>query len=118
MSSEWPYAAVSSEIDLWVVNLEDGTLRHLQDRTWNLLGWVGDDVWFYRNPNQRPDVPMGGVYRVPVAGGLEELVLEVPLDCGGWMRLAPGASGITCDVTEARLDLHVIDGFDPEREEK
>jgi Tol biopolymer transport system component len=115
MSPEWPYAGVTSEIDIWVVNLEDGTLRHLQDRTWIILGWVDDHVWFYRNPNQRSDVPWGGIYRIPAAGGTEELMLDLPPDCSA-EALAPAALGIVCEMTEARQDLHVIDGFDPQRE--
>jgi hypothetical protein len=98
-----------------VVNLEDGTLRHLQDRTWIILGWVDDHVWFYRNPNQRSDVPWGGIYRIPAAGGTEELMLDLPPDCSA-EALAPAALGIVCEMTEARQDLHVIDGFDPQRE--
>ena len=82
-----------------------------------MLGWIDDDVWFYRSPSQRPDFNRGGMYRVPAAGGPEELVLNVPHDCDV-SALALDASGIACGVTEARRDLHVIDGFDPRREKK
>jgi dipeptidyl aminopeptidase/acylaminoacyl peptidase len=117
MSPEWPYAAVTSEIDTWILNVDDGSLRHLQTGTWWVMGWIGDQVWFYRNASQRPDVRRGGVYRVPVAGGSEALVLDVPDDCG-YLTVARDGSEVTCEALEVRRDIHVIDGFDPAREVK
>jgi hypothetical protein len=50
-----------------------------------------------------------------VGGGPETLVTDVPAECYG-LALAPDASEIVCELFETRRDIHVIDGFDPQRE--
>ncbi|HPF63180.1 MAG: serine/threonine-protein kinase [Gemmatimonadetes bacterium] len=107
----WPLVAITSEVDTWIANVETGELRHLAGRTWYVMGWVKDWVYFGRAGGQT-DYPGMVIFRIPAAGGAEERVLNLPVECavryGVW--LSHDATRVTCGIDESKRDLYVIDG--------
>jgi hypothetical protein len=110
---EWPWAAVTSEVDTWIVNLETGALRHLASNTWGVVGWRGPWVFFYRTTGQTTR-PTPVMYRIPAAGGPEEAVLEVPAACGTLPEFAFSRDGtsFSCSAVSERNDVWVYDQVD------
>jgi Tol biopolymer transport system component len=110
--ADWPRVAVTSEVDTWIVDVETGGMRHLAERTWLVIEWVGDWVYFARGGGQT-DSPGFVLFRVPAAGGAEERLLDIPLDCDfGWgIKLSRDGRKLACSVDGSQVDLHVIDGL-------
>ena len=103
---EWPWAAATSEVDTWIVNVESGALRHLATDTWSIIAWQGAWVYFSRGSGQT-DWPGDVLYRIPFAGGSEERLLDLPPDCSIRV-LAPSGRSVICVRDESKLDLRVI----------
>ncbi len=106
---EWPWAAVTSEVDTWVVNVETGALRHLADNTWGVVDWQGEWVYFQRSGGQT-EWPGDVLFRMPAEGGAEERLLELPPDCSIQV-LSPDGRSVICTLDESRVDLWVISGL-------
>ncbi|HSG00298.1 MAG TPA: serine/threonine-protein kinase [Vicinamibacterales bacterium] len=106
---DWPYAAVTSEIDSWVVNVETGELRHVAADTWSVLGWWDSFIYFLRSTGQT-DWPGTVIFRVPNDGGREERLLELPIDCDD-VRISRDGTEAICSMEESRLDLRLVDGL-------
>jgi dipeptidyl aminopeptidase/acylaminoacyl peptidase len=106
---EWPYAAVTSEVDTWVVNLETGELRHVATDTWGVLAWQDSFIYFSRGSGQT-DWPGFVLFRVPSSGGVEERLLDLPVDCADF-SVAPNGREVVCTADESRLDLRLVDGL-------
>jgi dipeptidyl aminopeptidase/acylaminoacyl peptidase/predicted Ser/Thr protein kinase len=106
---EWPYAAVTSEEDTWVVNVETGELRHVATDTWSVLDWQGSSIYVNRHFSQNdwlgPDL-----YRVPSDGGPEERLVELPVGCAD-PRISRDAQTVVCPMDESRVDLRLVDGL-------
>jgi Tol biopolymer transport system component len=105
----WPDFAVTSEVDVWVLNAETGTLRHVAENTWNILAWQDGSIYFTRGPGQT-EWPGNVLFRVPAEGGAEQRLLDLPLNCGS-LRIAPDGRTVACEMDESRLDLWVGDGL-------
>jgi hypothetical protein len=93
---EWPYFAVSSEVDIWVLNAETGAVRQVAENTWNILDWQDDTIYFTRGPGQT-EYSGHVLFRVPAGGGEEERLLNLPLNCIS-ARIAPGGRTVACDI--------------------
>ena len=106
---EWPYAAVTSEVDTWVVNVETGELRHIATDTWNILAWQDSFIYFSRGGGQT-DWPGRVLFRVPADGGVEERLLELPTACMR-SRIDAIQGSVVCDIDDSRLDLRLVDGL-------
>jgi hypothetical protein len=106
---EWPYAAVTSEVDTWIVNLETGELRHVATDTWGVHAWQDSFIYFSRGSGQT-DWPGYVLFRVPSSGGVEERLLDLPMDCGK-LGIAPDGRTVVCTADESRLDLRLVDGL-------
>ncbi len=107
---DWPYFAVTSEVDTWILNAETGALRHLADNTWNILAWHDSFVYFSRGGGQT-DSPWDVLFRVPAAGGREERLLDLPKLCERPL-VDPIRQTALCDRDESRLDVWVVDGLE------
>ena len=64
LGAEWPYAAVTSETDTWIVNVETGALRHLAAKHEQRRGPAGE---------RRAFLPAGSDPRFMRASGLLNL---------------------------------------------
>jgi predicted Ser/Thr protein kinase len=106
---EWPYAAVTSEVDTWVVNVETGELRHVATGTWSVLDWQGSSIYVNRHLSQS-DWPGPVLYRVPSDGGPEERLIELPVGCSD-PRISRDAQTVVCPMDESRVDLRLVDGL-------
>jgi hypothetical protein len=106
---EWPYAAVTSEVDTWVVNVETGQLRHVATDTWTIVAWQDSFIYFARGGGQT-DWPGYVLFRVPEEGGAEERLLDLPLDCDDYEIDRTGRQ-LICNADESRLDLQLVDGL-------
>ena len=106
---QWPYAAITSEVDTWVVNVETGALRHVAADTWTIVAWQGSSIYFSRGAGQT-DWPGFVLFRVPAEGGPEQRLLDMPPDCMSH-ELDPTGTFIVCEVDESRLDLWLVDGL-------
>jgi dipeptidyl aminopeptidase/acylaminoacyl peptidase len=109
---EWPLAAVTSQVDTWVANLETGDLRHLASDTWTAVAWLGDWVYFVRQAGQTGQGHVS-LFRVRAAGGKEERLIDLPADCEEPVAIAPDGKSVACAEITLRQDIHVIDDFDP-----
>jgi hypothetical protein len=105
----WPYAAVTSEVDTWIVNVETGELRHVAARTDSIAAWRDSYIYFSRRGGQT-DWPGTVLFRMPSAGGPEERLFEAPIDCGD-LRLGPAGRTVVCAADESRLDLRLVVGL-------
>jgi hypothetical protein len=110
LGPEWPYAAVTSETDTWIVNVETGALRHLAANTQSVGAWLGSYIYFTRAPGQTNWTgPV--LFRVPGAGGPEERLFDGPIGC--WdLWVGPDGRTVVCSMDESRLDLRLVDGLD------
>jgi hypothetical protein len=106
---EWPYATITSEVDSWVVDVETGELRHIATDTWVVNAWQDGYIYFTRGGGQT-DWPGWALFRVPEAGGEEERLLDLPLDCGDF-EITPDGRSIVCAADESRLDIWIADGL-------
>jgi hypothetical protein len=106
---EWPYATITSEVDSWVVNVETGELRHIATDTWVVNAWQDGYIYFTRGGGQT-DWPGWALFRVLEAGGEEERLLDLPLDCGDF-EITPDGRSIVCAADESRLDIWIADGL-------
>jgi len=106
---DWPYAAMTSEVDSWVVNVETGQLRHVATDTWSILEWRDSFIYFTRGSGLT-DWPGMVLFRVPSDGGSEERLIEMPVDCKDF-RISRDARTTVCSMDESRLDLHLVDGL-------
>ncbi len=106
---DWPYAAMTSEVDSWVVNVETGQLRHLATDTWSIVGWRNSFIYFVRGSGQT-DWPGMVLFRTPSAGGPEERLLELPIGCVE-PRISRGARTAICSMDESRVDLRLVNGL-------
>jgi len=109
LGPEWPYAAITSEVDTWIVNVETGALRHLAASTYGIAAWRDSHVYFTRRGGQT-EWPGYTLFRVPSAGGPEKRLFDAPVDCGE-PRLGPDGRTVVCAVDESRLDLQLVDGL-------
>jgi dipeptidyl aminopeptidase/acylaminoacyl peptidase len=105
----WPLVAITSEVDTWIANVETGALRHLVENTWYVNGWINDWIYFIRAGGQT-EYPGMTLYRIPVAGGVEQHILNLPLDCDleSNVSLSPDGARLLCVVNQSQRDLHVI----------
>ncbi|MDX1430687.1 MAG: hypothetical protein R3282_10375, partial [Rhodothermales bacterium] len=108
---EWPYAAVTSEVDSWIVNVETGQLRHVATDTWGILDWQDSSIYVSRGRGQT-DWPGFVLFRVPSDGGPEERLLDLPVACAD-LRISRDARRAVCSMDESRLDLRLVDGLGP-----
>lgn len=106
---EWPYAAVTSEVDTWIVNVETGELRHVAADTWNILAWQDSFIYFSRGGGQT-DWPGNVLFRVPAEGGAEERLLDLPTMCKRF-SIDPTGRSVVCEMDDSRLDLRLVDGL-------
>jgi Tol biopolymer transport system component len=107
----WPEVVITSEVDTWIANIETGTLRHLAGKTWYVIGWVKGWVYLVRAGGQT-DYPGMVLYRIPAAGGTEERLLNLPVECdlSYGARLSLDGTRVTCGLNESKRDLYVISG--------
>jgi Tol biopolymer transport system component len=98
----------------WTVSLEDGAVSVLSaDHV--TVGWSedGESVYVMPATNRRH----GGsrpIYRMPVYGGPQELVLELPEPAEPWnVSIDPAGGRAAAALTELRSDVWVVDNFDP-----
>ncbi len=110
LAPEWPWAVVTSEQDLWVVNLDTGALRQVADVTWGAVGWRGPWIYFYRTIGQT-GLPTPLMSRVRTDGSGEERVLEMPLECGHQpdQVFSRDATRWTCAVETTQNDITVVE---------
>ena len=110
LAPEWPWAVVTSEQDLWVVNLETGALRQVADVTWGAVGWRDPWIYFYRTIGQT-GLPTPVMSRVRSDGSGEERVLEMPLECGQQPSQVFSRDGTrwTCAAETAQNDITVVE---------
>jgi DNA-binding beta-propeller fold protein YncE len=110
LGPEWPWAVITSEQDLWVVNLETGVLRQIADVTWGAVGWRDPWIYFYRTIGQT-GLPVPVMSRVPAAGGPEERFLEMPLECGQQppQAFSRDATKWTCAAVTNLYDITVVE---------
>jgi serine/threonine protein kinase/WD40 repeat protein len=106
---EWPYVAVTSEVDTWIANVETGQLRHVATDTWTIMAWQDSFIYFMRGGGQT-DWPGYVLFRVPDEGGPEERLLDLPLDCADYEIDRAGRS-LVWVADESRLDLRLVDGL-------
>jgi len=109
LGPEWPWAAVTSEVDSWIVNVETGELRHLAADTVSVVAWRDSDVYFTR-AGQNGWLGLV-LFRVPSAGGPEERLFEAPVGCPQ-VLLGPDGRTLACAEDESRLDLWLVDGLE------
>jgi hypothetical protein len=55
------------------------------------------------------------LYRIPAAGGTEERLLNLPVECdlSYGARLSLDGTRVTCGLNESKRDLYVISGVTP-----
>ena len=106
---EWPYVAVTSEVDTWIANVDTGQLRHVATDTWTIIAWQDSFIYFARGGGQT-DWPGDVLFRVPDEGGTEERLLDLPLDCADFEIDRTGRS-LAWVADESRLDLRLVDGL-------
>ena len=110
MGPEWPWAAITSEVDTWIVNLETGSLGHLASDTWHVAGWIDDWVYFVRRGGQA-GWPGQTLFRTPAGGGEEQRLLDLPVSCFLAM-VSPDGRRVACNNDESRYDLFVLDAVE------
>jgi dipeptidyl aminopeptidase/acylaminoacyl peptidase len=108
---EWPWAAVTSQIDTWILNLETGALRPLAADTWTAVAWLGDWVYFIRQAGQAGQARLV-LFRVRATGGREERLIDLPPDCEEPVTVSPDGKRVACAEVTAQQDIRVIDDFD------
>jgi len=106
----WPYAAVTSETDTWIANVETGELRHLAADTYSIAAWRGPHIYFSRGGGQTT-WPGPVLFRIPSAGGPEERLFDAPVGCAEELQLGPDARTVVCALDESRLDIRLVDGL-------
>ena len=111
MGPEWPWAAVTSQIDTWILNLETGALRPLAADTWTAVAWLGDWVYFIRQAGQAGQARLV-LFRVRATGGREERLIDLPPDCEEPVTVSPDGKRVACAEVTAQQDIRVIDDFD------
>jgi Tol biopolymer transport system component len=110
---EWPLAAVSSQNDIWIANLETGAVRLLVADGWSAVAWLGDWVYFTRRAGQSA-MRQEALFRVRASGGKEERLIDLPPDCEILTAtISPDGRSVACGEVTVRQDIHVIDDFDP-----
>jgi dipeptidyl aminopeptidase/acylaminoacyl peptidase len=108
---EWPWAAVTSQIDTWILNLETGALRPLAADTWTAVAWLGDWVYFIRQAGQAGQARLV-LFRVRASGGKEERLIDLPPDCEEPVTVSHDGKRVACAEVTAQQDIRVIDDFD------
>ena len=109
---EWPWAAVTSQIDTWILNLETGVVRPLAADTWTAVAWLGDWVYFVRQAGQAGQARLV-LFRVRATGGREERLIDFPPDCEEPVTVSRDGKRVACAEVTVRQDIRVIDDFDP-----
>jgi len=112
IGAEWPLAAVSSQNDVWIANLETGALRLLAVDGWDAVAWLGDWVYFSRRAGQTDRRQMV-VFRVKESGGTAERLINLPPDCAEDLTVSRDGKSVACTEVTTRKDIRVIDDFDP-----
>ena len=111
MSPEWPFAAITSDDDLWVVNLDDGSLRSLAHGTAEVYRWTMDNwIYFSRSARNRDDSTVPGLFRVRSDGTDLQLVADIDDDCGlEQFSVAPDGMRAVCTVLQSEPDVKLVD---------
>jgi dipeptidyl aminopeptidase/acylaminoacyl peptidase len=109
---DWPLAAVSSQYDVWIADLETGVVRLLAADAWEVVKWLGDWVYFTRGAGQT-DQRRVTLFRVRASGGAEERLFDLPPDCGDHVTVSDDRTLVACAEVTTRPDIRVIDNFDP-----
>ncbi|MDH4132065.1 MAG: hypothetical protein OEV95_09700, partial [Gemmatimonadota bacterium] len=114
MGPEWPFAAASSQNDVWTLNLETGAVRLLAADAWEAIAWLGDWVYFIRRVGQT-DQRRRALFRVQASGGREERLINLPPECEDNFvaTVSPDGKSVACAELTVRQDIRVIDDFDP-----
>jgi hypothetical protein len=112
IGAEWPLAAVSSQNDIWIANLETGSLRLLAADAWSAVAWLRDWVYFTRAAGQTEQRQLT-LFRARSSGGMEERLLDLPADCEDPVTVSRDGKSAACAEVTTRKDIRVIDNFDP-----
>ncbi len=110
MSPEWPFAALTSDADLWIVNLEDGSLEAIASRATLVYRWTSDGwIYFSRNNLSRDDTDQAALFRIRANGTGEELIAEISSECSlGEFAVSPDGSRAVCQVAESEPDVKLV----------
>jgi dipeptidyl aminopeptidase/acylaminoacyl peptidase len=112
IGAAWPLAAVSSQSDIWIANLETGALKALAVDGWVAIAWLGDWVYFSRRAGQTSRRQMV-LFRVKASGGTEQRLIDLPPDCAEDLTVSRDGKSVACVEVTTRKDIRVIDNFDP-----
>ncbi|MFQ5551989.1 MAG: hypothetical protein ACE5FJ_12215, partial [Gemmatimonadales bacterium] len=104
ISSAWPLAAATSDDDLWIADLTDGSIIPLVHGIHHVFLWAADgSIYFTREPSDRDNSNRYGLFKVSAGGGDPELVVDVPEECSPFgLALAADLSRMVCTTLEQR----------------